>query len=126
MVDSMVQMLVSIIPPSLAGHMHIIIALFETPLCCLGFNYNAQAYGLMPVLAEMVAVAGVTKAQMAAALLTTFSMGIFVNPITASLYLGCGLSGVEQPDHFRYSIKVYVLIGLAMLAFGVLIGVIPL
>lgn len=124
MKDSMVQVVSEILSGGTAAHINTIMGFLWGPLSAIGLNHEACAYTIVPML-QSIASDYITPVQAAAAYLMTFVPQVFVNPATAAMYIGLGLSGIEFKDHWKFSFKWVMLICTACFAGSLLIGAIP-
>ena len=124
MKDSMVQVVSEILSGGTAAHINTIMGFLWGPLSAMGLNHEACAYTIVPML-QSIASDYITPLQAAAAYLMTFVPQVFVNPATAAMYIGLGLSGIEFKDHWKFSFKWAMLICTVCFAGSLLIGAIP-
>jgi CitMHS family citrate-Mg2+:H+ or citrate-Ca2+:H+ symporter len=123
MLDAMAASAVGTVPPGLAGHIPVVLAVLSMPLSFL-FDPDSFYLGMLPVVAEVAGTFGVASAEVGqAALLGQMTTGFPVSPLTPATFLLVGLAGIDLADHQRFSIPwlfgASVVMTLAALAFGV-------
>lgn len=123
--DAMVQVVIEALPASLAPHLHLLFALIVNPLQVLGVSQTATCYSILPIITKIVSPYNISAVHVGAAWLLAVSPPVFVSPVTASMYIGLGLSNVELKDHIKMTYKWSVLLSALMLAFAVLTKSIP-
>ncbi|MFC4494132.1 CitMHS family transporter [Streptomyces ovatisporus] len=102
MIDEMAQSLVSVIPPSLGGHLPGIVAVTGMPLS-LALTPDAYYFGVLPVLSETAGGFGTGRAEIArAAVLGQMTTGFPLSPLTASTFILVGMTGVQLGEHQRF------------------------
>ena len=99
MKDSMVEVVSNILTGGATAHINTIMGFLWGPLSAMGLNHEACAY--------------------------TFVPQVFVNPSTAAMYIGLGLSGIEFKDHWKFTFKWAMLICTVCFAGSILVGSIP-
>ena len=124
MKESMVTVISNVLNGSATAHINTIMGFLWGPLSALGLNHEASAYTIVPMM-QSIASNYITPIQASASYLMTFVPQVFVNPGTAAMYIGLGLSGIEFKDHWRFSFKWAMLICTLCFAGSVLIGAIP-
>ncbi|WP_049623772.1 CitMHS family transporter [Frateuria defendens] len=124
MVEAMAKGLLAVIPEALGPYMAGITALLSMPLTFFISN-DAFYYGVLPILSEGAAAYGVTPVEMARASLIGQPVHL-LSPLVPSTYLLVGLAGVDFGDHQRFTLKWAVLVGLLMLAAGLMLSLFPL
>lgn len=120
----MAELLMSIIPQSFLRHIHVVFALFEPLMDPLGMGSDVQAYGIWPVLANILEP--LDPARLGAFMVMPFTISNYIAPTTGATYLAIGLAGVEIGDHMKFSFKYLWAIGIIMVIVGLVIGVVPL
>ena len=123
--DSMVQVVIEVLPVSIAPHLHVLFATITNPLQVLGVSQTATAYNILPIISEITGQYGITPLQVGISWLVAVCPPCFVSPNTAAMYLGLGLCDVELKDHIKMSYKWSLLISLALLVFVVVTGIVP-
>ncbi|WP_407520247.1 CitMHS family transporter [Methylobacterium oryzisoli] len=102
MIDAMAAAAVSVIPPSLAGYLPVIVAVTSMPLS-LVFTPDAYYFGVLPVLAQTASSLGVDPVLVGrGAILGQMTTGFPLSPLTASTFILIGLCGVNLGDHQRF------------------------
>lgn len=124
MVAAMADALVAAIPPVLGPYMAPITALVSMPLTFFMSN-DAFYFGILPVIAETGAHYGVPPEAIARASLTALPVHA-LSPLTAAIYLVCGLLKVEVGEAQRFSLKWALAGALVLLLIGLLSGAFPL
>ena len=123
MVEAMAAWLVDIIPASFGPHLALIAGVLSLPLTFFMSN-DAFFFGVMPVLTEAASHYGITADEMARASITGQPLHTS-SPLVASFLLLVGLAKVELGDHMRKAIWRASVVGLVMLAVGVLTTAYP-
>lgn len=124
MKDSMVEVVSNILTGGATAHINTIMGFLWGPLSAMGLNHEACAYTIVPML-QSIASDYVTPLQASASYLMTFVPQVFVNPSTAAMYIGLGLSGIEFKDHWKFTFKWAMLICTVCFAGSILVGSIP-
>ena len=124
MLDAMTQIVLSVMPESMAPHLHVLFAAVNSPLSMV-IHGDALTYGILPIVNQIVSAYGIPAAAAGAAFLITFGPAIYIMPMTAATYMGLGLAGVELKEHIAFSYKWAFVLASAMLAFVVVTGIIP-
>ena len=126
MLAAMAQAAVGLVPPSLARHIPIGLAIVSMPLS-LVFDPDSFYLGVLPVVAEVAGRFGVPPIQVGqAALLGQMTTGFPVSPLTPATFLVIGLTGIELGEHQRFTGPYLFAASLVMTAAAVLFGVFPL
>lgn len=124
MVEAMADTIVSVLPSSMAPHMHWFMALFSVPLMMI-LGTDAFYYALLPIIIGVVAPFGVSAQAVAATFLLTATYGTPVSPSVAAVYVGLGLADVSIGDHIKYSLKFVWPMSVIVLIASTLLGVVP-
>jgi CitMHS family citrate-Mg2+:H+ or citrate-Ca2+:H+ symporter len=123
MLAAMARAAVGAVPPHLAPHIPIALAVASMPLSLL-FDPDSFYLGVLPVIAEVAGAFGVPAAQVGqAALLGQMTTGFPVSPLTPATFLVVGLTGIELGEHQRFTGPWLFAATLVMTAAAVLIGV---
>ena len=115
----------SVISGSATAHLNTIMGFLWAPLATVGLNHEATVYTIIPIISKLCGEY-VTPAQVGATYLMTFATRVFANPLTAAMYVGLGLSGVELKEHLRFTLPWALIISTVVMAAALLIGIIPL
>lgn len=124
MVEAMADAIVSVLPSSMAPHMHWFMALFSVPLLMI-LGTDAFYYALLPIIIGVVAPFGVSPEAVAATFLLTATYGTPVSPSVAAVYVGLGLADVSIGEHIKYSLKFVWPMSILILIASTILGVIP-
>jgi CitMHS family citrate-Mg2+:H+ or citrate-Ca2+:H+ symporter len=122
MVDHMAKWMVDVIPGSMGPHMALVTGLLSLPLTYFMSN-DGFYFGVLPVLAEAGAAHGVSPLEMARASLVGQPLHMS-SPLVPAVYVLVGMARVEFGDHTRFVVKWAALTCLAILAAGMLFGII--
>jgi len=123
MLTAMAHAAVGAVPPHLAPHIPIALAVTSMPLSLL-FDPDSFYLGVLPVIAEVAGAFGVPALQVGqAALLGQMTTGFPVSPLTPATFLVVGLSGIELGEHQRFTGPWLFAATLVMTAAAVLFGV---
>jgi CitMHS family citrate-Mg2+:H+ or citrate-Ca2+:H+ symporter len=126
MLAAMAHAAVGAVPPRLAPHIPVALALVSMPLSLL-FDPDSFYLGVLPVVAEIAGRFGVPAAQVGqAALLGQMTTGFPVSPLTPATFLVVGLTGVELGEHQRFTGPFLFAASIIMTIAAVLFGVFPL
>ena len=123
MLTAMASAAVSVVPPSMAGHLPFLLGLVSMPLSLL-FDPDSFYLGALPVIAEVGKALGVPPIQVGqAALLGQMTTGFPVSPLTPATFLVVGLCGIELGEHQKFTgpllFAASVIMTFACVAFGV-------
>jgi CitMHS family citrate-Mg2+:H+ or citrate-Ca2+:H+ symporter len=125
MLSAMAERAVSFVPPRMAGHIPVALAVVSMPLSLL-FDPDSFYLGVLPVVAEVAGTFGVPAVQVGqAALLGQMTTGFPVSPLTPATFLVVGLTGIELGDHQRFTGPLLFAATLVMTAAALAIGVFP-
>jgi citrate-Mg2+:H+ or citrate-Ca2+:H+ symporter, CitMHS family len=126
MLTAMAHAAVGVVPPPLAPHIPVTLAIVSMPLSLL-FDPDSFYLGVLPVVAEVAGRFGVPAAQVGqAALLGQMTTGFPISPLTPATFLVVGLTGVELGEHQRFTGPFLFAATLVMTVAAVLFGVFPL
>ncbi|MFJ7262268.1 CitMHS family transporter [Streptomyces globosus] len=122
MVKHMADWLVGAVPEGMGPHMALVTGLLSLPLTYFMSN-DGFYFGVLPVLAEAGAAHGVSPLEIARASLVGQALHMS-SPLVPAVYVLVGMAGVEFGDHTRFTVKWAALTSLAVLAAGMLFGII--
>jgi CitMHS family citrate-Mg2+:H+ or citrate-Ca2+:H+ symporter len=126
MLAAMARAAVGVVPPGLAPHIPVTLAIASMPLSLL-FDPDSFYLGVLPVVAEVAGRFGVPAAQVGqAALLGQMTTGFPISPLTPATFLVVGLTGVELGEHQRFTGPLLFAATVVMTAAAILFGVFPL
>ena len=125
MLSAMATSAVSLVPPSLGGHIPVVLAVLSMPLSLL-FDPDSFYLGVLPVVAEVSRTFGVNPAHVGqAALLGQMTTGFPVSPLTPATFLVVGLTGIELGEHQRFTGPWLFATSIVMTIAAVALGVLP-
>jgi len=123
MLTAMARAAVGAVPPHLAAHIPVALAIASMPLSLL-FDPDSFYLGVLPVIAEVAGAFGVPALQVGqAALLGQMTTGFPVSPLTPATFLVVGLTGIELGEHQRFTGPWLFAATLVMTIAAVLFGV---
>ena len=126
MVTAMASVVVSHIPQHGLRLIPLCLATLSMPLS-LFFDPDSFYFGVLPVLANAAASAGLPTVTVAhAALLGLHTTGFPVSPLTPATYLVVGLSEITLAQHQRFTIPFLFAASILMTITAVLLRIIPL
>lgn len=126
MVTAMASVVVSHIPQHGLRLIPLALAAVSMPLS-LFFDPDSFYFGVLPVLANAAASAGLPTVTVAhAALLGLHTTGFPVSPLTPATYLVVGLSDITLARHQRFTIPFLFAASILMTITAVLLRIIPL
>jgi citrate-Mg2+:H+ or citrate-Ca2+:H+ symporter, CitMHS family len=126
MLAAMANAAVGAVPPRLAPHIPVALAVASMPLS-LVFDPDSFYLGVLPVIAEVAGHFGVPAAHVGqAALLGQMTTGFPVSPLTPATFLVVGLTGIELGEHQRFTGPLLFAATLVMTAAAVAFGVFAL
>jgi CitMHS family citrate-Mg2+:H+ or citrate-Ca2+:H+ symporter len=126
MLAAMANAAVGAVPPRLAPHIPVALAVASMPLSLL-FDPDSFYLGVLPVIAEVAGHFGVPAAHVGqAALLGQMTTGFPVSPLTPATFLVVGLTGIELGEHQRFTGPLLFAATLVMTAAAVGFGVFAL
>lgn len=121
MLDAMVKVLLSVIPPFMGRYMNLIAGFISVPVGAV-LGADTFYYGLFPLLGKAAASFGVPQLDVGIAMLIGKNVGMIISPLQPTTYLACGLAGVEVADHLKRNFKWCWLISLVMCLIALLMG----
>ncbi|WP_227247287.1 CitMHS family transporter [Paraburkholderia caribensis] len=126
MLKAMAQSAVGFVPPSMAGHIPVVLGLFSMPLSML-FDPDSFYFGVLPVIAEVAGQLGVPSVQVGqAALLGQMTTGFPVSPLTPATFLVVGLCGIELAEHQKFTFPLLFGASIVMTLACVVLGIFSL
>lgn len=124
MLDAMTQLVLGVMPESLAPHLHVVFGFVNNPLSMI-IHGDALTYGIIPIINQITSPYGIPAAAVGAVFLITFGPAIYIMPMTAATYLGLGLADVELKDHIKFAYPLCFACAVIMLSVVVITGIIP-
>jgi CitMHS family citrate-Mg2+:H+ or citrate-Ca2+:H+ symporter len=126
MLSAMAGAAAGAVPPGLAPHIPVALAIMSMPLSLL-FDPDSFYLGVLPVIAEVAGRFGVPAVQVGqAALLGQMTTGFPVSPLTPATFLVVGLTGIDLGEHQRFAGPLLFGATLVMTAAAVAFGVFAL
>ena len=126
MLAAMAHAAVAHVPPRLAPHIPVALAIASMPLSLL-FDPDSFYFGVLPVVAQVAGTFGIPAAHVGqAALLGQMTTGFPVSPLTPATFLVVGLTGVELGEHQRFTGPLLFAASIVMTIAAVIAGVFPL
>jgi citrate-Mg2+:H+ or citrate-Ca2+:H+ symporter, CitMHS family len=126
MLSAMAHAAVGVVPPALATHIPVTLAILSMPLSLL-FDPDSFYLGVLPVVADVAGAYGVPAAHVGqAALLGQMTTGFPVSPLTPATFLVVGLTGIELGEHQRFTGPLLFAATIVMTIAAVLFGVFAL
>jgi len=123
MLAAMARTAVGAVPPRLAPHIPVTLAVISMPLSLL-FDPDSFYLGVLPVVADVAGHFGIPAAHVGqAALLGQMTTGFPISPLTPATFLVVGLTGIELGEHQRFTGPLLFAATLVMTAAAVLFGV---
>ncbi|MBI1391841.1 MAG: citrate transporter [Alphaproteobacteria bacterium] len=123
MLTSIAGDIARILPTPFLPWLHIALGIFGLPME-LVLNTDAYYFGLLPVVAEVVAPYGVSAPETVYALMVGNIIGTFISPFSPALWLALGLSGLDMGAHIRRALLPMWAFSLALMAVAAALGVI--
>ena len=126
MLAAMAKAAVGAVPPRLAPHIPVALAVASMPLSLL-FDPDSFYLGVLPVVADVAGHFAIPAAHVGqAALLGQMTTGFPISPLTPATFLVVGLTGIELGEHQRFTGPLLFAATLVMTAAAVLFGVFAL
>lgn len=125
MLTEMANVLLNLLPPALAKHLHIIMGFLSAPLG-LVFGNDAYLYGVLPLCIEVGAKYGISAESMGLAMAIGKNVAVMGSPVYPSTFLLLGMANVELKDYIKYSFLLMWGISILMIVSGILFGILPL
>jgi len=123
MLSAMARAAVEHVPPRLAPHIPVTLAILSMPLSLL-FDPDSFYLGVLPVVAEVAGTFGVPAIQVGqAALLGQMTTGFPISPLTPATFLVVGLTEIELGEHQRFTGPYLFAATLVMTAAALVFGV---
>jgi citrate-Mg2+:H+ or citrate-Ca2+:H+ symporter, CitMHS family len=123
MADAMASAALSVMPHEVGRYLAPITAVMSMPLTFVMSN-DAYYFGVVPVIARTAAEFGIPAEAIARASLLGQPVHA-LSPLLASVYLACGLLGIDVADAQRFALKWAVVICLVLILAALLTGAIP-
>ncbi|AOJ62234.1 citrate transporter [Burkholderia ubonensis] len=126
MLKAMAQAAVGFVPPSMAGHIPVVLGLLSMPLSMV-FDPDSFYFGVLPVVAEVAGQLGVPAVHVGqAALLGQMTTGFPVSPLTPATFLVVGLCGIELAEHQKFTFPLLFGASIVMTVACVALGIFSL
>lgn len=125
MIVAMAEAIINALPAALNAHLHLVFA-FIGGFLGLAVSPDPLYYGILPVLIKVCEQYGVPAQSVAIAFGIGADSCFTLAPVIASTYLGLAVSGLELKDHMKFSFFPLWIIGLIMIAFGCITGIIKM
>ncbi len=124
MMDGMVNAMLSILPSSLSGNLHVILAFIAVPFVFL-FGSTPFIYGIIPVVGGVVmgVAPEITNTMIHAAMASGTAPYLLCCASAPAMYLMLDqLGGIKLSDYAKFTLPWAWIQGMAMAAFGLLLG----
>lgn len=115
MLRAMAVAMVSVLPESAVGNLHLIVGAIGMPLE-LVLSTDAFYFGMLPIVLEVVQPTGVPADQIVHAMVIGNIIGTFASPFSPALWLALGLARADIGTHLRYSF--FWMWGFSLVVFG--------
>lgn len=125
MIVAMAELIINILPDFLCAHLHLVFAFFGG-FIGLAVSPDPLYYGILPVLVEVCGQYGIPAQSVAIAFGIGADSTFTLAPVIASTYLGLAVSGLSLKEHMRFSFIPLWVIGLLMIGFGCVTGIIAM
>ena len=123
MVDALAHWLTGAIPDFMGPRLAMVTGILSIPMTFLMSN-DAFYFGVLPILTETAGQYGISGAEMARASITGQPVHM-QSPLVPAILLLVALSSVSLADHHKKVLWRAVIVSVAMLLVGGLVGVIP-
>lgn len=123
MIVAMAEAIIHILPDALCAHLHLVFASLGG-FIGLAVSPDPLYYGILPVLIEVCSKYGIPATSVAIAFGIGADSCFTMAPVIASTYLGLAVSGLELKDHIKASFIPLWILGLIMILFGCISGII--
>lgn len=123
MIVAMAEAIIHILPDALCAHLHLVFASLGG-FIGLAVSPDPLYYGILPVLIEVCSKYGIPATSVAIAFGIGADSCFTMAPVIASTYLGLAVSGLELKDHIKASFVPLWILGLIMILFGCIAGII--
>ncbi|MDJ0005439.1 citrate:proton symporter [Rhodococcus fascians] len=123
MVEAMAEWLLNVIPSGMGPYLAVITGILSIPLTFFMTN-DAFYFGILPVLTETASKYGIDPVEMARTSITGQPVHL-QSPLVPAILLLVTLAGVSLADHHKKVLWRAVVVSLAMLAVGIVLGQIP-
>lgn len=122
--SAMSNSITSLVSSGAVAHLNSLMGYLWAPLTTVGLNHEATVYTIIPTIANICSDF-VTPAQVGATYLMTYVTRTFANPLTAAMFVGLGLSGVDMKEHLRFTLPWALLISTVIISVVLLFGFLP-
>lgn len=123
MIEQMAIVLAGLMPASFGKYLHIFFGIIGIPLSIV-FEADSMNYGILPVVAQIGEMYGVSPIRSALAIAIAHNCGVGLCLTSGSLYFALGLMGIEYADMFKHNFWKYFCFGVVLILFAAVIGVI--
>lgn len=122
---NMSELLLTLLPPALAKHLHLIMGFLSAPLG-LVFGGDAYLYGVLPLCIEVGSQYGISAESMGLAMVIGKNVAMIGSPVFASTYMAISLAEVELKDYLKFAFLPMWATSIIMVISGVLFGIISI
>lgn len=122
MLTQMANVLLSIIPPALGKHLHILMGLISAPLG-LVFGNDPYLYGVLPLCIEVGSNYGISAEAMGICMAIGKNVAVMGSPVYPSTFLLLGMADLELKDYLKYAFIPMWVISILMVIFGAVVGI---
>ena len=123
MIEQMATVLAGLMPASLGKYLHIFFGIIGIPLTIV-FEADSMNYGILPVVAKVGELYGVSSVRSALAIAIAHNSGVGMCLTSGSVYFALGLMGLEYTEVFKHNFWKYICFGTVLILFAAVIGVI--